>query len=587
MKEIRLLLRYAAKYWYRYVIGIVALLVVDAVNTRIPVMTGQITDGLAARNMPAQMVTGLVMTILLMGLTIAVGRFFWRIGIFGAARSIERDIRGDLFRHIEQLDAEWLNSHKTGDLMAYFTNDLQSVRAMMGMNVIATIDASVMMLLVLYNMISFVSPKLTAVVIIPLIIIIFGDAWYAKAEHRRFLERQTAFSQLSDMTQEAVSGIRVIKAFVQEKKQQYAFALECLNNKEKNMAVVRLQALFMPTLDLIVGLSMLLTLMYGGYLTIMGEITVGGFVAFNSYVTMLVWPMIAAGECVTGMSQGMASMKRITSILTASSEITDAQADSRITSIHGEIDLHDLTFRYPGSEIPAVDHVSVHVPCGSTLAIIGRTGSGKSTIVSLLSRLYDVVPGMIHIDGHDIREIPLAVLRSQIACVPQDSFLFSDTISGNIAFAVDEWKQEEVEAAAEMACVHDNIIEFPEGYNTVVGERGVTLSGGQKQRSSIARALMANAPVLVLDDSLSAVDTDTEEKILQNLKRERAGKTTIIIAHRISTIQHADNILVLDEGRVVEHGNHEQLMERHGLYRSIWEKQQLEKQLGEEGGEDE
>lgn len=585
MKKLRLILQYAKRYWWQYILGLAALTVVDAFNALVPRITGEITDSLAAGAGIDHIVT-LVLRILLMGGIIAIGRFFWRYCLIGSSRAIEKDIRNDLYAHLETLDPAWYNDHKTGDLMAHFSNDLQIVREMCGINIITTFDASVMLIIVLYNMVRYVSMKLTIVALIPLVLIIFGDMFYGKIMNDRFMIKQEAFSKLTDMTQEAVSGIRVIKAFVQEKKQFYAFRKMCLECKEKNLSVVNLMALVYPLLDLVIGVSSLATLLYGGYLAILGEISVGQFIAFNGYVNMLVWPMIAAGECVTGMSQGMASWTRIVNIMEQNTWITDAEADKSITSLQGHIHISDLSFTYPTGSVPAVSGLNVDVPVGSTLAIIGRTGSGKTTIVNLLERLWDCEPGTITIDGHPLRKIPLKVLRSSLAVVPQDSILFSATVSGNIGFAMDEWTQEQVEQAAKDACIHDNIVDFPKGYETVVGERGVTLSGGQKQRTAIARALLCDAPVLLLDDALSAVDTDTEESILRNLHRLREGKTTVIVAHRISTIQHADQILVMDDGKMVELGSHEELMALHGVYRSIWEKQQLERALNEEGGEE-
>ena len=449
---------------------------------------------------------------------------------------------------------------------------------------ITTFDATVMLVLVLSSMIQFVSMKLTLIAVIPLILILIGNFWFGKQMHKRFLARQEAFSGLTDQTQEAISGIRVIKGFVQERKELAAFARANGNCREKNLRVVRLMAFFLPMLDLIVGISLLLTLAYGGRMAIFGEITVGQFVTFNGYVTMLIWPMIAVGESISGLSQGLASMRRIRTILDEQPEIVD-EGDPSITSLKGDIEFRDLTFRYPGApeNHPALDHVSVHVPAGETLAVIGRTGCGKTTMMSLLERLWDTEdPDMIRVDGHPLRDIPLQVLHRDIAYVPQDSFLFSDTIRNNIAFGVETANEAEVTEAAKAADVHDNIMEFPDRYDTLLGERGVTVSGGQKQRISIARALMKDAPVLILDDSLSAVDTDTEERILNRLKEARRGRTTLIIAHRISTIQHADHILVLEDGKPAEYGTHDELMARGGLYRTIYDKQQLEKQLQEE-----
>lgn len=586
MKELKLAWRYVRRHWWQYILGILALFIVDAVNTYVPRFTGEITNGLDQHTLDMGGVMGLVWKIVLIGVIIAVGRFAWRFFLFGSARSIEKELRSDLFAHLSTLSPHYYNEHKTGDLMARFINDLQAVRALVGMNVISTFDATVMLLLVLWQMMTYVSPKLTGVAVLPLILIIFGDYFYGKVMHKRFLAKQQAFSTLTDQVQETVSGIRVIKSFVQERKELYAFAKTTLFTKEKNLGVVRLQALVMPLLDLIVGIASLLTLVYGGYLAIYGEINIGQFISFNSYVTMLVWPMMAVGECITSVSQGLASLRRIQEIFDAKPEIVDGDmVDPSIQTLKGDISIEHLSFAYPDQPtVPVLEDVSVHVKAGETLAVLGRTGSGKSTLPSLLMRLYDVPDGMITIDGHNLREISLAALRRNIACVPQDNFLFSDTLQNNIAFGSDNKSLDAVQEAAKNACIHDNIMEFPKQYQTLVGERGVTISGGQKQRSSIARALMKDAPILLLDDALSAVDTDTERKILDNLRRLRKDRTTIIVAHRISTIQDADHILVLDEGKVEEYGTHEELLNNGKLYTSLYRKQQLEKELHEEGG---
>lgn len=586
MKELKLAWRYVRRHWWQYILGILALFIVDEVNTYVPRFTGEITNGLDQHTLDMGGVMGLVWKIVLIGVIIAVGRFAWRFFLFGSARSIEKELRSDLFAHLSSLSPHYYNEHKTGDLMARFINDLQAVRTLVGMNVISAFDATVMLLLVLWQMMTYVSPKLTGVAVLPLILIIFGDYFYGKVMHKRFLAKQQAFSTLTDQVQETVSGIRVIKSFVQERKELYAFAKTTLFTKEKNLGVVRLQALVMPLLDLIVGIASLLTLAYGGYLAIYGEINIGQFISFNSYVTMLVWPMMAVGECITSVSQGLASLRRIQEIFDAKPEIVDGDmVDPSIQTLKGDIDIEHLSFAYPDQPtVPVLEDVSVHVKAGETLAVLGRTGSGKSTLPSLLMRLYDVPDGMITIDGHNLREIPLAALRRNIACVLQDNFLFSDTLQNNIAFGSDNKSLEAVQEAAKNACIHDNIMEFPKQYQTLVGERGVTISGGQKQRSSIARALMKDAPILLLDDALSAVDTDTEWQILDNLRRLRKGRTTIIVAHRISTIQDADHILVLDEGKVEEYGTHEELLNNGKLYASLYRKQQLEKELHEEGG---
>ena len=597
MKALKFAGKYIARHWWQYLLGILALYVVDQVNVYVPEFTGNIIDGLTDGTLNLDSAMTIVWTIMGMGAAIALGRFGWRFFLFGAARSIEKEMRQDMYGHLSTLSMRYFNQRKTGDLMAHFTNDLMSVRQLLGMTVITAFDATVMMILVLTAMIQNVSPKLTVVAIIPLLIICVGDFFYGKVMHKRFRAKQDAFSHLSDQVQETISGIRVIKAFVQERKELYAFARTTEETKEKNLNVVRLHALMMPIMDLIIGASTLLTLLYGGYLAIHGEITVGQFVTFNSYVGMLVWPMMAVGECITSISQGTASLGRIHAIFEEEPDIVDSElTDHSITELKGDIVLNRLTFAYPGHEkINVLKDVSVTIKPGETLAILGRTGAGKTTLPSLLLRLYDVPSGMITIGGRDVKEIPLSVLREGIACVPQDNFLFSDTLQNNIAFGYrrDESADspdntlESVIHAAKLACIHDSIAEFPEQYQTVVGERGVTLSGGQKQRSSIARALMKDAPVLILDDALSAVDTDTERQILDNLRTVRGhNRSTIIIAHRISTIQDADHILVLDDGEVAQYGTHEELVVQEGLYKSLFEKQQLEKQLREEHPED-
>lgn len=597
-RDITLAFRYASRHLWQYLLGLLSLLLVDSIITVIPRLTGQITDGLtygittgsAVAPMTMADVTPLVLRILVCGALVSLGRFGWRYFLLGASRSIEKEMRNDLFSHLETLSMRYYNTHKTGDLMAHFTNDLQSVRNLMGMTVITTFDASIMLIMVLYSMFRFVHPRLTFFAIMPMMLIVLCYSFFAKAMHRRFLEKQEAFSELTDHVQETVSGIRVIKAFVQEHFELAAFALKNQKTKEKNLGVVRLIALAMPLLDFIIGLSMLITLIYGGYLTINRSITVGQFVAFNSYIGMLVWPMIAVGECVSSMSQGLASLGRIRTILHEVPDISDTP-DCRhdITALKGSITLDHLTFAYPDTHgVPVLQDLSVSVRAGETLAIVGHTGCGKTTVISLLERLYDPPEAdMIFIDGVPVSRIPLRVLHEQIACVPQDSFLFSDTIENNIAFGMDAPDHAVIESAARAACLHDNIMMFPEGYQTRIGERGVTISGGQKQRTAIARALVRNAPILILDDALSAVDTDTEEQILQNLKTLRSGKTNLIIAHRISTVQHADHILVLDHGRAAEYGTHEELLALGGIYRDLFDRQQLEKQLHQDRGEDE
>ncbi len=579
MKKNNIILKYLYKYKWKYLLGIITLFVVDFVNLYIPQFTGEITDGLESRTMNMEGVLLGIGKILIVAAILMFGRFLWRYFIFGSSREIECEIRNDLFAHLEKLSMNYFNKNKTGDLMSHFTNDLNAVRMSIGPAVITTFDAVIMTLMVLVKMVLYVDLRLTVLAVIPLLFIAVGGVYYGKTAEKRFTAKQQAFSDMTDQVQESISGIRVIKAFVQERKELKTFAKANKENKDKNMGVVKLQAIVMPSLDFIIGFSSVITLLYGGFLTIKGDITLGRFIAFNQYIYMLVWPMIAAGDSITFFSQGFASLKRIQNIFNEKPEIFDEDTVKRVEYLEGDIQIKDLCFRYNNDAPNALNHISVHIEKGSSLAILGRTGSGKTTLVNLLLRMYNVERGQITLDGYDIREIPLKILRENIAYVPQDNFLFSDTLRNNIAFGTASNDLEMVEQAAKEACIHDNIMNFPLKYETVVGERGATLSGGQKQRSSIARAFMKDAPILILDDSLSAVDTDTEERILENLKINKEDKTTIIIAHRISTIQNADRILVLDEGEAAEYGTHEELLKLQGIYAKMYEKQQLEKQL--------
>ena len=574
-------MQYIRQHKFQYAAGIITLFVVDYANLFIPKLTGTITDGLTAHTLDWNGVLSCLIQILLLGLTLALGRFLWRFYLFGAARSIERELRNDMFAHLEKMDVEYYNEHKTGDLMTRFTSDLNAVRMAIGPAIICLFDASVMTVMVVFQMMNYVNVKLTLLALIPMIIICLGEIYYGKIILARYKERQEAVSALTDYVQESFSGVRVIKAFVRERAQMREFARANKNTMDKNLRLARLQAIVMPLLDVIIGLSSLVTLIYGGYLALIGEITLGRFVAFNQYINMLVWPMLACGEAINMFSQGTASIRRIQEIFHSKPEIHDTDKTENVPSLSGEITFSNLTFIHKGHTEPTLQNISLQVHAGTTLAVIGRTGNGKSTLVNLLLHLYNTKPGMICLDGRDINTIPLKTLRENIAYVPQDNFLFSDTLKSNIAFGVEREDMEAIVKATQAACIHDNIITFPDGYETIVGERGVTLSGGQKQRSSIARALMKDAPILILDDALSAVDTDTEEQILRNLKENRRGKTTILIAHRISTIQNADMIMVLEDGEAREVGSHDQLMALGGIYKDMFEKQQLEAAIGE------
>ena len=563
------------------------LLLVDMANLYIPQFTGEIIAGLPENKLDFDGVLPLIWKIFAAGSVLMLGRFGWRFFIFGAARGIEYRLRNDMFGHLETLSARYFNSHKTGDLMAHFTNDLQALRMAVGPAVVTAFDAVVMTVMVLVKMVIYVDFKLTILAFVPLTLVAVGCYFYGGESKRRQTRRQEAFSALSDKVQESLAGVRVLKAFVQEEEDFKAFEKASVNSMEKNLSVVKLRAVFGPLLDLVTGLSLLLTLLFGGRMVLAEQISIGQFVAFNSYIGMLVWPMIACGDCINSFSQAIAAFQRIACIFREEPDIVDKAegADSENVHIRGDITLNNLTFTYPEGQEPVVKNVSLHVKEGEMLGILGRTGSGKSSLADLLLRVYDCQEGALLLDGKPITEYPLAVLHRDMAYVPQENFLFSDTLEENIAFGLEQRISEypelrkSIRRAAKAACIHDNIVEFPEEYRTLVGERGVTLSGGQKQRSSIARALLMDASVLILDDSLSAVDTDTEEQILENLMKLRRGKTTIVIAHRISTLQKADHVAVLTEGELTEYGTHEELLKLHGFYAHIHEKQQLEQEL--------
>lgn len=589
------LVPYLLRYKWMYLLGIITLCIVDLASLYIPQFTGEIIDGLTNHSMDIHGVVWMIVKILATGAMMALGRFGWRYFIVGASRRIEYRMRDDMFEHLETLSLRYYNTHKTGDLMAHFTNDLQAVRMAVGPAIVTAFDAGVMTVFVLVKMVAYIDLKLTLMAFIPLILVAFACYYFGVESKKRQTERQQAFSELSDEVQESLSGVRVIKAFVQEDKDFASFQKANKKNMDKNMAMVKLRAVIGPVFDTITGISLLISLLIGGRMVLNGEVTIGQFVAFNSYINMLVWPMIACGDSINFFSQAAAASKRIAAIFAEQPDIVDktlTEDGERVEGLKGGITLHDLTFTYPDGEEPALSHINLEVKPGETLAVLGRTGSGKSTFSDLLLRVYDCDSGMLLLDGNPIDKIPLAVLHRDVAYVPQDNFLFSDTLEENIAFGLEDRIADHPEMrhniyrAAEAAKIHDNIMEFPEKYSTVVGERGVTLSGGQKQRSSIARALLKDAPILILDDSLSAVDTDTEEQILENLKEMRGGKTTILIAHRISTIENADHIAVFTEGALTEYGNHDELIKLGGFYYHMYEKQQLEKQLETMGGEE-
>lgn len=575
-------LSFIKKYKISYIFGIMFLVLIDYLQTIIPMNIGNVIDGLEKKNITLNSIQREIIIIMALAIVIIIGRIMWRLLIFGAARKIERDIRDDLFAHLEKLSQSYYSKHKTGEIMAYITNDLESVRQAMGMGIMMIFDVATLLFFTLYNMFTQINFLLTIFAVIPLISIALVTAKLGPKLFRRFADRQEAFSKISDFVQEDLSGIKVVKAFVQQEKEIEAFEKISKNYFKVNMNLMKMHAALNPFMSGIAGIAMAIAVGYGGYITINRVISVGNFVTFIQFLGMLVWPMMAIGMAVNTMTMGSASLKRIQSVLKEKVEIKDADDVINIDNFEGSIKFDNLSYKYPETDVYALENISFKINKGETLGIVGRTGSGKTTLVNLLLRLYNVDENRIFVSGKDIMKLPLKALRENIGYVPQDNFLFSETIKNNIDFSDGNLPLTTVEEFAEFACVHENIVEFKDGYETIVGERGVTLSGGQKQRVSIARALIKDPEILILDDSVSAVDTDTEEKILNNLRKQRAGKTNIIIAHRISTIQKADHIIVIDEGKLVEQGTHEQLVANNGLYNSLYQKQLLEKMIDEE-----
>jgi len=568
------------KYKKRYLLGVVWLALVDILQLLIPQILRLFTDDLQDGLLDGAGLVRYAVFIILVATGTALFRFLWRLYINGTARKLERDLRNDLYHHLQKLSPNYFQHQKTGDLMAHATNDINAIRRATGPGVVMLADAIMLTIATISILIFTIDIRLTLMALIPLPFISLVSVRFGKIIHRKFKKVQEAFSDLSDKAQENFSGIRVVKAFAREKKEIARFETSNKENFLRNVNLIKTWGLFRPLVRFFSGLSFLVVIWYGGRLVILQTISLGDFVAFISYLGMLTWPMMALGFVINIIQRGRASLDRINEIFAEEPEIYNfPETDYDITELEGKITFENLTFSYPKEEKAVLEDISLSIEAGKTVAFLGRTGSGKSTIARLLLRMYNTEPEQIFLDDTDIRHVPLEVVRQEMAYVPQDNFLFSTTIAENIAFHDPETPRAEIEQAAREACVYDNIMDFPHGFDTILGERGVTLSGGQQQRVALARALIKRPKILMLDDSLSAVDTKTEEKILQNLETIMKDRTTILIAHRISTLKNADIIYVLDEGKIIERGIHDTLLENKGLYHDIYQKQLLEEKL--------
>ena len=573
-------LSFFKKYKGRYILGVIWLILVDGLQLIIPKLLGNITDKIKYDLLDT---TGLIKyagLIILLALGTAIFRFLWRYFIFGTGRLIEKNIREDFYNKLQSLSTRYFNDHKTGDLMAHATNDINAVRMAMGPGIVMIADAVFLTTATIGILIFTIDIRLTLLALIPLPFLSLMAVKFGKIIHSKYKKVQESFSNMSDKAQENFAGIRVVKAFAQEKEEIDKFAKSNRENYEKNVDMFKYSSLFHPLVQFISALSFLIVIGYGGILVIRGTISLGDFVAFNSYLGMLTWPMMALGLVINHLQRGQASLDRLNVIFNEKEDIYDQDIDEDIEDIKGKIEIKNLDFKYSDSEEYALKNININIKTGETAAFIGRTGSGKTTLVNLLLRLYNVDEGEIFIDGHDINDIPLKTVRENIGYVPQDNFLFSNTINKNISFAdPDNMSQEEIINASKDAQVYENIIEFPDKFESLLGERGSNVSGGQKQRISIARALIKNPKILILDDSLSAVDTQTEERILESLEEIMKGKTSILISHRISTIKKADKIFVFDEGKLIEKGKHKDLLKNKKLYYDLYQKQQLEEKI--------
>ena len=565
------------RYRGRILAGFVSLLLVNGATILVPLVIREAIDRLA-RGEGGLLQSGLMITGL--AAVVMAFRFLWRYFLIGAARRIERDLRAKLYGHLLGLSASFYNETKTGDLMAHATNDIEAVTRACGFGILTIADPLFMIPVSVAIMMS-IDPRLTLYAIIPLPILTLVMLGFGKVIHQRFESVQAAFSTLMEKVRENVSGIRVVKSFVQEPGTEADFATTNQLQVDENMALVRVHGLFHPLIELLAGTSLAIILWIGGIAVVQTTISLGDFVAFTQYLSMLIWPMISIGWAVNLVQRGRASLGRINVLL---AETTEIVAPVKPRSLRGtRIEIRDLTFAYPSAEgrtgTPALSDIQLTIEEGMTLGVVGLTGSGKSTLAHLIPRVFDPPVGTICVGGIDIRDIDLAELRRAIGFVPQDPFLFSASIAENIAYGRPDAARETIEEAAVLAGIHNEIVAFPKGYETTVGERGISLSGGQKQRVAIARALLLDPQIVLFDDPLSAVDAEREEYILGKLREFFQGRTSILVAHRLSAVMHADQTIVIDKGRIVERGTHEELIAAGGIYDRIWRLQQAERRV--------
>jgi ATP-binding cassette subfamily B protein len=580
MSPFRRLLAYVLRYRRDYVLGLVCVVATTSVALAAPRVLQYAVDDLTVGVTREKLAryAGLLLAIGVIG---GVFRFLMRRILIGASRHVEYDIRNAFFAHLERLPLAYFHRHRTGDLMSRATNDLNAVRMMVGPAVMYSANTGLGFVAALALMAS-IDPWLTVSALVPLPFVSISVKYFGSAIHKRFEQIQQQLSDVSAIAQEALAGVRVVRAYRQEDAEIERFRAANAEYLTRNRRLIALQGFFFPSMAFFLGLGAMIVLWIGSRAVVRGDITLGEFVAFNAYLTMLSWPMIAFGWVTNMLQRGMASWKRMLEVLDAP-PANDGGSSGPAIEITGAVEFRDLTFAY--DETPVLQHVSATIAAGQTVAIVGLTGSGKSTLLQLLTRLYEPPRGTIFVDGRDVRDIPLTVLRGAIAVVPQEPFLFSDTVAANVAFGWDaaarspDGRAAAIEEAAAIARLDKDVLAFPKRYDTIVGERGITLSGGQKQRVAIARALAVDPRILILDDALSAVDTYTEEEILSRLRGVMRRRTAIIVSHRISTVRDADHILVLDEGRVVERGSHDELVRHAGLYATLHRKQLLEEEL--------